>query len=111
MSPARKPTAERALEDALKKFEASETGRQIEILAKRVGDMAEQMAVHGERDAQLSKDIAALKTELEVMHAEVTEIKDYANKWRGGFYAIAGLGAGIETIAAFWDRVRLIWAH
>jgi len=69
MSPARKPTAERALQDALKKFEASETGRQIEILAKRVGDMAEQMAVHGERDAQLSKDIAALKTELEVMHA------------------------------------------
>src|SRR3984893_5017106 len=111
MSPARKPTAERALQDALKKFEASETGRQIEILAKRVGDMAEQMAVHGERDAQLSKDIAALKTEWEVMHAEVTEIKDYANKWRGGFYAIAGLGAGIGTIAAFWDRVRLMWAH
>jgi septal ring factor EnvC (AmiA/AmiB activator) len=105
--PPRQTAAERDIAEALKKLQAKEAADQLALLAKRIADIAEQMATLLERDAQKTATIAKLQKEVEDMHGEVSDIKQYADRWRGGFYAIAGLGAAIGATVACWDRVRL----
>lgn len=104
-------SSETDIEYALRRYEANETSRQLEVLATRVGQIAEQVIIHGQSDARLADHIADLRAEIKDMHGEISEIREYANKWRGGFYAIAAMGGMLGAIIAFWDKVRAVWGH
>lgn len=56
------------------------------------------------------KSLEDIKIELDAVKKDLSEIKEYANKWKGGFYAITAMGAFVGTAAAFWDRIK-IWFH
>lgn len=83
--------------------------RQIELVDERLREMSKDLVALATKHDLLEKKLDGLEREFHEMHKEVSEIHDYANKWRGGFYALTGLGALIGAVAAFWDRVRLLW--
>lgn len=74
-------------------------------LEESILDLTEKVAI-------LSIKVEDMAKEIDEIHIQTSEIRDYANKWRGGFYALTGLGALIGTLAAFWDRVKvMVWGH
>lgn len=102
---------EERIQEALRVFEAKATSDQLKVLAERVGQLAEGIIIQSERDRRLDEKVNELKSEVALMHKDISEIREYANKWRGGFYAIAAMGAILGAIIAFWDKVRTIWGH
>lgn len=99
----RRPTA-KLLDEALARYDGGDTAHQIETLALRIGELAKEVALYGQK-------LAAVETKVAEMKGEVTEIKDYANRWKGGFYAISALGAALGAIIALWDKIPKPWGH
>lgn len=77
---------------------------QIEVLAERIGELTTELAL-------CSQKVTDVDTRVGEMQTEITEIKQYADRWKGGFYAIAGLGAALGAIAAMWDKIPKPWGN
>lgn len=79
-----------SLEQSLRRLEAANIDNSIKALASRMGSMGAQ---------------------LDTLQKEVSEIKEYADRWKGGFYAITGLGAFLGGVIAIWDKIPKPWGH
>lgn len=81
-----------------------DTARPIELLAERISALTTELAL-------CSQKVTDVDTRVGAMQTEITEIKRYADRWKGGFYAIAGLGAALGTAIAMWDKIPKPWGH
>jgi hypothetical protein len=87
----------------------ADTYNQLAGLVRRVDHIAELLAVQTDRLLRSTVDLAAMHDEIKAAHDEITEIRDYANRWKGAFYAITGLGGVLAAATAFWDHIRTLW--
>ena len=92
-----------SIKDILKRFEAKDTNDQLHIIADRVSDLAVAVATQNER-------LKGLEASVSKMAGKVDTIEGMANKWRGAFFALAGLGGVISAVVGFWDRISK-WVH
>lgn len=100
----RRSPPSRALDQALARYDGEDTAHQIEVLAQRIGELATEIAL-------CSQKVDGVETTVGEMQGEITEIKRYADRWKGGFYTIAGLGAALGTLIAMWDKIPKLWGH
>lgn len=70
----------------------------IEILT----ELRVQMAAQVERERSLRVTIDKLTEEVEELGAEVKAMRDMANRWKGGFLVLAGLGGAIGWVLSTW---------
>lgn len=92
-----------ALNVILRRMQAKDTNDQLHILADRLSSIASDMAVITERQA-------AMTAKLVDVAKKVDTIEDMANKWRGAFILLMGLGGVTGAVMAFWDRFAK-WVH
>ena len=98
------------IQSILRRFEAKDTNDHLHILATRMGEVAQAVAVHGERDEAMMDRLDKLESKFDKMSEKVDNLDIMASKWRGAFLTLMALGGAAGTIAAFWDRFSK-WVH
>lgn len=63
------------------------------------------MAVAGERERQIRESIAELSKDVQDLSAEISEMKNMANRWKGGFLVLAALGGIIGWFLSSIDSI------
>lgn len=86
-----------------------EVARQLEIMSDKIGDLSENVAVLSNQHTTFTKTLDELRKDMSNTHDEVTEIKEYADKWKGGFFALAGVGAFLGALFSMWDHIRVFF--
>lgn len=70
----------------------------------------ENFAVLAEHVKSIEEKIDYVRSDMAEQKKQLTEIVNSVHRWRGGFFAISGMGAFAASLAAFWDRIKL-WTH
>lgn len=67
--------------------------------------LQKQLAIMEERERALKEDISELKAELQTLRNEITDMKEMANRWKGGFIVLAGIGGIVGWILSSWQTI------
>ena len=70
-----------------------------------------KVAVMDERGERIEAAIAALQVTTNKLQEEVSSIKDYASRWKGGFSTILIGGSIIGAVLAGWDHILKIFVR
>lgn len=64
-----------------------------------------QQAVQSEREKVLRESMDALTRDVSAMREEIGEIHSMANRWKGGFLVLAGVGGTVGWVMSMWTSV------
>lgn len=80
-----------------------------EELHRELNNLKTQVAVMDERGKRIEAAIEALQETTDSLTREIGSIKEYANRWKGGFTTILVAGSIIGAILAGWDHILKIF--
>ena len=66
------------------------------VVAKMVNDESLNVAI-----ARLEERVANMHSDMNEMKSDITELRATANRWKGAFWVLVGLGGTIGVIANF----------
>ena len=66
------------------------------VVAKMVNDESLSVAI-----ARLEERVANMHSDMNEMKSDITELRATANRWKGAFWVLVGLGGTIGVIANF----------
>ena len=70
---------------------------------KLLHELQRQLDVQLEREKFLRETLIKLSTDVEELSDEVKQMRAMANRWKGGFVVLAGLGGIIGWILSTWS--------
>ncbi len=74
---------------------------QLREVSKSIGHVTVSLA----RQEEWRESVTERLLKLDTLSKDVSEIKDLANRYKGGLYAVLGLGAALSGISFFWDKI------
>jgi hypothetical protein len=89
-----------------------ENEREIDKLRDRVHELSSIISTLGKDSAVQQSEADSLKelveevrTEIKEMKVAVSEIHSMANRWKGGFLVLAGIGGFSGWVVSSWDNL------
>lgn len=61
-----------------------------------------------EREKYIKESIGEMSSELQQLREEISEMRNMANRWKGGFVVLAGLGGIVGWILSTWSSFSSI---
>jgi hypothetical protein len=78
----------------------------LDILANELTEVKLALAVSAEANRGLIHKIEVLEEKLDDMDEKVDDLSSMANRWKGGFIVLAGLGGVVGWILSTWESLR-----
>ena len=76
-----------------------------EDIHRELNNLKTQVAVMDERGKRIEAAIVTLQEATDNLKQEIGSIKEYANRWKGGFSTILIAGSVIGAVLAGWDHI------
>ena len=78
---------------------------QLRDVSKELGTISVSLARQEEWRISVGERIVTNAAKMDALTKDVAEIKDLASRYKGGLYAVLGLGAVLSGIGMFWDKL------
>jgi hypothetical protein len=82
-----------------------------EDIHRELGNLKTQVAVMDERGKRIETALESLQVTTDTLSKEISSIKEYANRWKGGFSTILIAGSVIGAVLAGWDHILKIFVR
>lgn len=85
---------------------------EIDMLRERLHDlsgvimeMQKLIAVQNASEGNIAEILGGVRGDIKVINAQIAEIHSMANRWKGGFVVLAGLGGLLGWLVASWQNL------
>lgn len=97
------------LQDQISRLHAQNLNADIRALAQGMGEIKQSLAASDEWRKNVSERVVENNANLAKLTKDVAEIKDLASRYKGGLYAVMGLGAAITGVTLFWEKISKVF--
>lgn len=69
------------------------------------------VAVLSEQVRQLNENLKYLKSDMEGLRRDISEVHEMANRWKGGLIVVVGLGGVVGWLLSVGSNISKLWTH